>query len=86
MKCCASCGMPMQKDEDHGGNDASNDWCVHCCHEDGSHKSYNEVLNGMATFMLSDACSQAGMEKSENMEEALIRAKKYMQSMPGWSE
>lgn len=85
MKYCAACGMPMQKDEDHGGTDTSNDWCVYCCNEDGSHKSYDEVLTGMASFMLSDACAQAGMEKSKNMEEALGRARGYMKTMPAWS-
>ncbi len=85
MKQCAACGMPMQKDEDHGGADSANDFCVYCCHEDGSHKSYDEILKGMAAFMMSDTCSQAGMEKSPDMEEALVRAKSHMQTMPAWS-
>ena len=85
MELCAACGMPMQTDEDHGGGDSANAWCVHCCNADGSHRSYDEVLNGMAMFMLSDACAQAGMEKAADMEDALARAKAYMQTMPAWA-
>ncbi len=85
MQFCAACGMPMETDEDRGGGDSANEWCVHCCNDDGSHKSYDEVLNGMAMFMLSDACAQAGLEKAESMEDALACAKAYMQTMPAWA-
>jgi len=76
--------MPMMKPEDHGGGDASNTWCVHCCNDDGTHKTYDEVLNGMAMFMLSDMCVQAGIEKATDMDDALARSKAYMQTMPAW--
>jgi hypothetical protein len=76
----------MLNNDDHGGADPSNDWCVHCCGEDGRHKSYDEVLEGMAMFMLSDACAQAGMEKAADKSIALARAKSHMQTMPAWSE
>jgi hypothetical protein len=84
METCLACGMPMMKDADHGGGDASNAWCVHCCLEDGTHKTYDEVLNGMAMFMLSDMCEQVGLEKAADMDDAIVRAKAYMQTMPAW--
>ena len=50
-KRCISCGMPMRTKEDHPLGDTSKDYCVHCAREDGSMKSFEEVLEGMAGFL-----------------------------------
>ena len=86
MKQCEVCSMPMQRQEDHGGNDPNNTWCLHCCHPDGQHKSYDEILQDMATFMLSEECTASGMPKAKDREEALNRANAFMQQMPVWQK
>ncbi len=75
-KNCMSCGMPMVKPEDFGGGNPANIYCVHCSNPDGSLKSYDEVLQGMISFMMT----------SQNMdsETAGKAAKEYMAKMPAW--
>jgi uncharacterized glyoxalase superfamily protein PhnB len=75
-KNCVSCGMPMTKPEDFGGGNSANICCVHCANPDGSLKSYEEVSEGMASFMM----------KTQNMnrETAEKAAKEYMAKMPAW--
>ena len=75
-KKCMSCGMPMTKIEDFGGGNPENVSCVHCSNPDGSLKSYDEVLSGMANFMM----------KSQNLnrETAESRAREHMAKMPAW--
>ena len=77
-KNCMSCGMPMAKLEDFGGGNPSNIYCVHCSLPDGSLKSYDEVYDGMVSFMM----------KSQNMdkETAESAARDYMSKMPAWSD
>jgi len=74
---CMSCGMPMTKPEEFGGGNAANVYCVYCSNPDGSLKSYDEVLQGMATFMVT----------SQNMDQETAgkAAKEYMAKMPAWS-
>ncbi|MFC1992593.1 VOC family protein [Chloroflexota bacterium] len=76
-KSCLSCGMPMAKLEEFGGGNPSNLYCIHCSNQDGSLKSYDEVLNGMASFMM----TTQNMDK-ETAERA---AKEYMAKIPVWS-
>jgi len=75
-KKCMSCGMPMTKIEDFGGGNPENVSCVHCSNPDGSLKSYDEVLSGMANFMMT----------SQNLdrETAQSRAREHMAKMPAW--
>ncbi len=75
-KNCLSCGMPMTKLEDFGGGNSANIYCVNCANPNGSLKSYEEVSEGMANFMM----------KIQNMdkETAEKAAKEYMAKMPAW--
>ena len=77
MSNCLSCGMPMTSPGDSGGGNPENKYCVHCCNPDGSLKSYDEVLNGMANFMM----------QSRNMDKATAgsAAREYLSKMPAWS-
>jgi uncharacterized glyoxalase superfamily protein PhnB len=75
---CQSCGMPMSDPESYGGGNPENKYCVHCCHPDGSLKSYDEVLNGMANFMMSS--------RNMDMETAESAAREYLSIMPAWSD
>jgi hypothetical protein len=75
-KNCMSCGMPMTKPEDFGGGNPENLYCVHCSNPDGSLKSYDEVLTGMANFMM--------MSQNMDRETAESASKEYMSKMPAW--
>ena len=76
-KNCMSCGMPIAKAEDFGGGNPENLYCVHCSNADGSLKSYDEVFEGMITFMM--------ISQNMDREAAKIAAKDYMSKMPAWS-
>ena len=77
-KLCISCGMPMEKPEDFAGGDLKKDWCCHCATADGSLKTYEEALAGMAEFMTT---TQGIAEEA-----ARDAAKSYMQTMPAWKD
>ena len=78
VKTCLSCGMPMAKPEDFGAMNPANLYCGHCTDSDGSLKSYDEVLEGMVSFMIT----------SQNMdkESAGSAAREYMSRMPAWGK
>jgi len=50
-RTCISCGMPLRQLSDYAANDPQKNWCRHCAREDGSMKSYEEVLDGMSAFL-----------------------------------
>ncbi len=76
--------MPMATPEDHGAGDINNDWCLHCCHLDGSHKTYEEVLEGLSVYLMSEAVEQLGVPKAGNVTEARVRAGAYLAHQPAW--
>ena len=78
MKKCICCGMPMNKKNDFAMGDESKDYCVYCAKEDGSMKSFDEAVEGMAEYM----------SKSEKIDKNFARKKvlEYMKSMPAWKE
>lgn len=75
---CIACGMPMEKPEDHASGDPSKNFCKHCSRPDGEMKSYDEVLNGMAGFMM----------QSQGLSEEPARqaAKEMMTRLPAWKD
>ena len=78
MKKCICCGMPMNKKNDFAMGVESNDYCVYCAKEDGSMKSFDEAVEGMAEYM----------SESEKIDKNFARKKvlEYMKSMPAWKE
>ncbi|OGO43527.1 MAG: hypothetical protein A2137_04665 [Chloroflexi bacterium RBG_16_58_8] len=67
--------MPMTSIGDFGGG-RENLYCVHCCHPDGSLKTYEEVLDGMINFMMtSRSMDRAASGKA---------AREYLSVMPAW--
>ena len=76
VKKCQSCGMPMSKLEDFGGENPNNMYCAHCANPDGSLKTYQEVFESMVKFMMAN----------QNLERnaAEKAAKEYMAQMPAW--
>lgn len=75
-KNCESCGMPMVKDLDFGGNNRENPYCVHCCDENGQLKSYEAVMEGMTEFAMKMMGS--------SYETAKETARENMSKMPAW--
>ncbi len=86
MENCLSCGMPMHTPQEHGGGDPANDWCVNCCHDDGSRKTREEVLEGWSQWLLSGGCEAAGMPKAADTDEARRRAAEGMAKNSAWQE
>ena len=78
--------MPLMKPEEHGGGNKNNDWCKYCCNSEGSHKSYDEILEGMSKFMMSEEGIQMSGMKFESIEEAKEVAKNYLSNMPAWKD
>ena len=78
MTKCICCGMPMNKKNDFAMGDESKDYCVYCAKEDGSMKSFDEAVEGMAEYM----------SESEKIDKNFARKKvlEYMKSMPAWKE
>lgn len=78
MKKCICCGMPMNKKNDFAMGDESKDYCVYCAKEDGSMKSFDEAVEGMAEYM----------SESEKIDKNFARKKvlEYMKSMLAWKE
>lgn len=78
MKKCICCGMPMNKKNDFAMGDESKDYCVYCAKENGSMKSFDEAVEGMAEYM----------SESEKIDKNFARKKvlEYMKSMPAWKE
>lgn len=78
MKKCICCGMPINKKNDFAMGDESKDYCVYCAKEDGSMKSFDEAVEGMAEYM----------SESEKIDKNFARKKvlEYMKSMPAWKE
>jgi hypothetical protein len=68
--------MPLRTREDHAAGDESKNYCVHCARADGSMKSYDEVLTGMAAFLVrTQGFAQDAAQKA---------AASMMANMPAW--
>ena len=78
MKKCICCGMPMNKKNDFAMGDESKDYCVYCAKEDGSVKSFDEAVEGMAEYMSESEKIDKKKKKKKVLE--------YMKSMPAWKE
>ena len=66
----------MQKPADFARGDSTKDYCVHCARPDGSMRSYDEALIGMAGFMV----RTQGLDE----EAAKKAAKAVLDTMPAW--
>lgn len=73
-----------EKNEDHGDKDPQNEWCWHCCHPDGTHKSYEEVVADTAKWMMSEECEKAGFPRAISEREARARAEANFLQQPYW--
>ena len=73
---CIACGMPMRSAEEHAMKDVSKDYCHYCARPDGSMRSYDEALVGMAGFL----------KKTQGLDDAAARetARQMMAKLPAW--
>jgi hypothetical protein len=68
----------MMSPQQHGGGDTENKYCIHCCRTDGSLKSYEEVLEGMAGLIMNTrGLGRAAAESA---------ARQYLATMPAWCD
>ncbi len=79
-KFCESCGMPLTPpaEHEHGQGWPDNPYCVYCSDDEGNLKTYDEVLNGFANYVMN--------EKGINLEEAKKIAAAAMAKLPAWKD
>jgi len=75
---CIACSMPLRRAEDHAMGDPDKTYCQKCAHEDGSMKSYDEVLDGMTGFITRTQGLDAEVAKGI--------AAKAMANLPAWQD
>ena len=73
---CVSCGMLMERPEDHASSDVTNNFCHFCSTPDGTRQSYEERLEALTHFMMN-------AQKIEP-EDARANAKAQMALLPAW--
>ncbi len=73
---CQSCGMPMDKPEDHGGADVSNAFCKYCTDEQGKLLPRDQVKAKMIQFHI--------QKQGKTQEEAEKLTDQLMGTMPAW--
>jgi hypothetical protein len=73
---CQSCGMPMDKPEDHGGGDVNNLYCRYCTDETGKLMPREQVRAKMVQFYV----QKQGKEQAE----AEKLTDQLMANMPAW--
>jgi hypothetical protein len=78
QKTCISCGMPLRAQSDYASGDIRKAYCHHCAREDGSMKSYDEVLAGMSAFLV----------RTQGMDEQVGRkmAATVLAKLPAWRQ
>lgn len=76
MNNCQSCGMPMDKPEDHGGGRLDNPYCKYCTDIQGNLLPRETVRQNMIQFYT--------QKMGKTPEEAGIEVDKIMATMPAW--
>lgn len=79
-KCeaCTSCGMPFKSSKDHALADEAIPYCTHCTREDGSLKSFEEVLEGTKGYFI----HSQGIDPQA----AYQMAETLLKKQPAWSK
>ena len=47
---CLACSLPLVKQEDFGGGNPDNRYCVHCCDDDGEFRDPGAIRNEIRAF------------------------------------
>lgn len=75
-KSCISCGMPLETIEHYPNGDTTKTYCVHCARDDGSMKSWDEVVIGYTAYLQ----ESQGVDNDAAREQAIVALKKC----PAW--
>ncbi len=73
---CQSCGMPMQRLEDHGGGRLDIHYCKYCADAQGKLKPREQVRQGMIDLMVT--------ARRKSIEDAEKFVDNFMKKMPAW--
>lgn len=75
---CISCGMPIRSADEAAAGDINKGFCQHCSNEDGTLKSYDDVLAGMTQFMI----------RTQGIDDSVAKkmAAEMMRKLPAWSD
>jgi len=68
--------MPLRAKQDFASGDETKNYCTHCARSDGSMQSYDEVLMGMAQFMVRTQGIELDVAKNMAVE--------MMKILPAW--
>ncbi len=80
MDCiCDSCGMPMTTKEEFGGGKMDNLYCIHCTTPEGDLKPFEEVLEGLTTFVMD-------VMEVNDVDAAREIARENLKTMPAWQD
>lgn len=79
-KCeaCTSCGMPFRERTDYALGDESQPYCKNCTRQDGTLRSYDEVLALTARYFIDS--QGVDPQVAERM------AKDLLSTLPAWSK
>ena len=82
-KICIACSMPMKTQADFAMADTNKDYCYHCANNDGTMKTYKEVLDGSMTWAMENF-SEMGFEIQPTEDEMHQAIKAHMSTLPAW--
>ncbi|MCL2755507.1 MAG: helix-turn-helix domain-containing protein [Firmicutes bacterium] len=82
---CIACSMPMEKVEDFAGGDTSKNYCFHCAKQDGTMKTYAEVLEGSMAWGMENF-TLMGFETQPTETELRKALESHMATLPAWKK
>ena len=77
-KICASCGLPLEKPQDFSMGDEQSIYCRYCADENGQLKSYEDVHEGLASFLMFS--QDLDESTSEKMADSMLK------ESPAWED
>jgi len=75
---CIACGFPVEEAIKHHADNPGKDYCLYCSREDGSMKSYPEIVEGYAQFLM--------REKPIDHAAAVEEVRKGIANAPAWKD
>ena len=80
QKCqsCSSCGMPLEKPEDHALGNIESNYCHYCVDDNGQLLPYDKVLDANINYYV----ESQGITK----ESATEMARELLATLPAWKK
>ena len=85
QKTCIACSMPMNEASDYALGDTTKTFCFYCAREDGTMKSYDEVLEGSMAWGMENF-TMMGFEAKPTEDEMRQAMVAHMATLPAWRE